>query len=143
MFLTTLSYLGTLNPMSLARFNKLECSFIVKSLETIEYKKNSNGLLATSLESRSLTLPEAVFLGFMNKDSPFSSLFLFSALNDSVSIIISPLISNFSGNDLLFNFNGIEFMVFRFLVICVFDGNIRSEERRVGKECRSRWSPYH
>ena len=23
------------------------------------------------------------------------------------------------------------------------DGNIRSEERRVGKECRSRWSPYH
>ena len=28
-----------------------------------------------------------------------------------------------------------------------FDGNeqidLRSEERRVGKECRSRWSPYH
>ena len=23
------------------------------------------------------------------------------------------------------------------------DGNVRSEERRVGKECRSRWSPYH
>ena len=23
-----------------------------------------------------------------------------------------------------------------------FDGS-RSEERRVGKECRSRWSPYH
>ena len=23
------------------------------------------------------------------------------------------------------------------------DGNKRSEERRVGKECRSRWSPYH
>ena len=22
-------------------------------------------------------------------------------------------------------------------------GNGRSEERRVGKECRSRWSPYH
>ena len=22
-------------------------------------------------------------------------------------------------------------------------GNDRSEERRVGKECRSRWSPYH
>ena len=21
--------------------------------------------------------------------------------------------------------------------------NARSEERRVGKECRSRWSPYH
>src|SRR5258708_39846330 len=23
------------------------------------------------------------------------------------------------------------------------DGALRSEERRVGKECRSRWSPYH
>ena len=23
------------------------------------------------------------------------------------------------------------------------DKSIRSEERRVGKECRSRWSPYH
>ena len=22
-------------------------------------------------------------------------------------------------------------------------GRVRSEERRVGKECRSRWSPYH
>ena len=24
-----------------------------------------------------------------------------------------------------------------------FTGSARSEERRVGKECRSRWSPYH
>ena len=24
-----------------------------------------------------------------------------------------------------------------------FAGMSRSEERRVGKECRSRWSPYH
>ena len=23
------------------------------------------------------------------------------------------------------------------------DTSLRSEERRVGKECRSRWSPYH
>ena len=23
------------------------------------------------------------------------------------------------------------------------DKDVRSEERRVGKECRSRWSPYH
>src|SRR3712207_6818156 len=27
--------------------------------------------------------------------------------------------------------------------IVVLGGGIRSEERRVGKECRSRWSPYH
>src|SRR3989449_11212091 len=29
------------------------------------------------------------------------------------------------------------------LVLFVVDGRDRSEERRVGKECRSRWSPYH
>ena len=36
------------------------------------------------------------------------------------------------------------------LVVCLLRGAItftadltRSEERRVGKECRSRWSPYH
>ena len=27
--------------------------------------------------------------------------------------------------------------------IIVFSAIFRSEERRVGKECRSRWSPYH
>ena len=27
--------------------------------------------------------------------------------------------------------------------ITLSDGPNRSEERRVGKECRSRWSPYH
>ena len=29
------------------------------------------------------------------------------------------------------------------VTIAVPDGVPRSEERRVGKECRSRWSPYH
>ena len=33
-------------------------------------------------------------------------------------------------------------MKFSALVV-VGDGKGRSEERRVGKECRSRWSPYH
>ena len=28
-------------------------------------------------------------------------------------------------------------------VIVIGSGFARSEERRVGKECRSRWSPYH
>ena len=37
----------------------------------------------------------------------------------------------------------------KFLSYCIYSGVIsaliypRSEERRVGKECRSRWSPYH
>src|SRR5256885_11966711 len=29
------------------------------------------------------------------------------------------------------------------LLVAEFDLDMRSEERRVGKECRSRWSPYH
>src|SRR5258708_8647144 len=29
------------------------------------------------------------------------------------------------------------------VIIGVIGGLLRSEERRVGKECRSRWSPYH
>ena len=32
---------------------------------------------------------------------------------------------------------------FAILFIGLLSGVIRSEERRVGKECRSRWSPYH
>ena len=31
----------------------------------------------------------------------------------------------------------------RFVPNITFGANMRSEERRVGKECRSRWSPYH
>src|SRR2546427_2636039 len=31
----------------------------------------------------------------------------------------------------------------RILACACGDRRIRSEERRVGKECRSRWSPYH
>src|SRR3712207_8109608 len=31
-----------------------------------------------------------------------------------------------------------------FLILAlIFQVSLRSEERRVGKECRSRWSPYH
>ena len=29
------------------------------------------------------------------------------------------------------------------LIVERVEDGIRSEERRVGKECRSRWSPYH
>ena len=36
-------------------------------------------------------------------------------------------------------FSGEAYMVYAPAVM----GEVRSEERRVGKECRSRWSPYH
>src|SRR5687767_15697746 len=31
----------------------------------------------------------------------------------------------------------------RFIAVHIRRACLRSEERRVGKECRSRWSPYH
>ena len=38
----------------------------------------------------------------------------------------------------------VEHSVNKAFVVAMFMMNIlRSEERRVGKECRSRWSPYH
>ena len=38
--------------------------------------------------------------------------------------------------------NSLELRVNDSLFVPAYDGG-RSEERRVGKECRSRWSPYH
>ena len=39
---------------------------------------------------------------------------------------------------LVFNAGGVKDVLLE-----LFNKIIRSEERRVGKECRSRWSPYH
>src|SRR2546429_6707449 len=36
-----------------------------------------------------------------------------------------------------------KYLLLGFILFRVFDIWKRSEERRVGKECRSRWSPYH
>src|SRR3712207_9212001 len=41
--------------------------------------------------------------------------------------------------DILHNLTGIPTMILLGIIIIYY----RSEERRVGKECRSRWSPYH
>ena len=39
--------------------------------------------------------------------------------------------------------NLVKFFVSKKLSVGVIKHAHRSEERRVGKECRSRWSPYH
>ena len=52
------------------------------------------------------------------------------------------LLQLFSAMDLFKDTNSIEdFIVFKTIPNKQFPN--RSEERRVGKECRSRWSPYH
>ena len=53
-------------------------------------------------------------------------LFIFFVLNDFYGRFVGEI--DVAGHD-----NG----------ITLFQGAERSEERRVGKECRSRWSPYH
>ena len=37
----------------------------------------------------------------------------------------------------------VRYFLFKGKVVAGYDRTPRSEERRVGKECRSRWSPYH
>ena len=36
-----------------------------------------------------------------------------------------------------------DYMAMNYRMEIIEDREERSEERRVGKECRSRWSPYH
>src|SRR5256885_6945836 len=66
--------------------------------------------------------------------------FLF-LLSSGAQIAMSLLLPLFSGLILLplFNFA----MIYFGWVMASLLGYVRSEERRVGKECRSRWSPYH
>ena len=49
------------------------------------------------------------------------------------------------GHDICRNDVDTELVMFARCGLCgkVFCEHNRSEERRVGKECRSRWSPYH
>ena len=46
---------------------------------------------------------------------------------------VASLVEGMDANEVISRLKGIK---------CGFK-NTRSEERRVGKECRSRWSPYH
>ena len=67
--------------------------------------------------------------------------------NNEESIIeVKDLSKSFGDHEVL---RKIDFEVKKGEVICILGSSgsgkstLRSEERRVGKECRSRWSPYH
>ena len=49
----------------------------------------------------------------------------------------------FVGNEQVLDFINTRPVMNGELVELLPDFSARSEERRVGKECRSRWSPYH
>jgi len=49
----------------------------------------------------------------------------------------------FSNSNQSIQFKGVQKMLVQKLITNAVLEDGRSEERRVGKECRSRWSPYH
>src|SRR5687767_511584 len=55
--------------------------------------------------------------------------------------VLAELRSKMSGNQVFRSYIGLGY--YDTYTPPVVQRNIRSEERRVGKECRSRWSPYH
>src|ERR1039457_7311356 len=67
--------------------------------------------------------------GFIGNRHMFEGTAPESMLTDAMDPAIQPLVIGARES-------GIHFRGMR-------DGRDRSEERRVGKECRSRWSPYH
>ena len=69
--------------------------------------------------------------------STFLNLGIFSAMNRLNGLGVNVL-GSVTGRDM----NGVQFSGISNIVGGSMRG-IRSEERRVGKECRSRWSPYH
>ena len=58
----------------------------------------------------------------------------------SLSIMFLLVLGVFKNDSSKITFN-ISLLVL--LIASIITFNERSEERRVGKECRSRWSPYH
>ena len=53
------------------------------------------------------------------------------------------MLNQFSRTELLFGKEAMDILENSRVAVFGVGGVGRSEERRVGKECRSRWSPYH
>jgi len=87
-----------------------------------------------ALVSSTLWLITTVFaIGYMEHEHERARFFGFFALCVSTTVGIA-----FAENLLTL------FLFYEMLTICTYPLVVhRSEERRVGKECRSRWSPYH
>ena len=96
-----------------------------------------------------LIMKQPVFLSLIILLRNFDSLFslkssrLFAIVNLVNGLYSSAVISNLlKGKISLFNISSLISML---IILLEFSFKLisRSEERRVGKECRSRWSPYH
>ena len=68
-----------------------------------------------------------------------------SSMNNAVQIsgIGIPSPSSFTSSHFTFSNNKVSHSICIYFYSSSETKSMRSEERRVGKECRSRWSPYH
>jgi len=69
--------------------------------------------------------------------------FQFVSWDDSAYVTRNPWIRGWSWENLRAIFTQPYFVSYMPLQLVSYTLDYRSEERRVGKECRSRWSPYH
>ena len=74
-------------------------------------------VLALGLKEKFNIYSKEFFDTIVINTNKMANRYYFKALNESVGIIISPLISNLLGNNPVGNFSGIEFIVFKFTVI--------------------------
>src|SRR3712207_8576713 len=90
---------------------------------------STDGLLA-----RRLRVSEAL---------PFFDGAMLDNIVDYMTYVFAPMVLLWSGGYLPEGTPGIVFAALPLLASSYQFCRMRSEERRVGKECRSRWSPYH
>ena len=125
------------------KFRPLLTELIMRDIKT-KYRKSILGVFWTILNPLFMMVVLSVV---------FSNMFKFDVEYFPVYLLSGQLIFNFY-NEATTNAMGaivangplikkIYVPKYMFVLSRIFSSSIRSEERRVGKECRSRWSPYH
>ena len=108
----------------------------------IELRSNDKGVNVTSLRQsfNNMNLGDFNVKKFGNENDFLIKIEKKDTSANAIEILKKDLIS-LIGNS--FNFRRVENVGPKVSAELLKSGVIRSEERRVGKECRSRWSPYH
>ena len=119
--------------------NRIDLSNIISS-----DKKIISLFAGSRLSEINLLLPILIdFIVMMNKKfNDFT--FIFHATDENKDLIKNKINSKKLNNVDIVSDENIKSQILEKSFFAVSkSGTIRSEERRVGKECRSRWSPYH
>ena len=120
---------------------------VKEKVGTIRFTDVAAQIDGTSVQFKSLTDPGATVLEQNYEYDLVSADKLLQKYIDKQITVLTKDATRYSGN--LLSFDGNQLVIRQFgekgdLVMVQRGDNVkRSEERRVGKECRSRWSPYH